>query len=177
MTEKQYTEYEEVAYTFTVEFNEKEKSLEFYIDDYSRNDMIKGLNSFGRERPDRMQSIIYFSPEMGGTDQLTDIQQGQGTVMTDQFRMYFWNHSDSDDNIVSFNFNERAQEAYLDMEGSGRDRLVSFLQGLSIPSVTSVTVGDSSHLLDEPLDRRDGGNPTPYQPIRKVTFFMLERPE
>ena len=174
------TEYVEVEYTLTVEFNGKEKSLEFYIDDYSRNDMIESLNAFGDPKNidvDEPTNIIYFSPEWGFTEGLTDVQQGQGTVMADQFRMYLWNHSDSDDNIVSFNFNERAQEAYLDMEGQGRDRVVAFLQGLPIPSVTTVTVGDSSHLLDEPLDRRDGGNPTPYQPIRKVTFFMLERPE
>jgi hypothetical protein len=173
MTEKKYTEYEEVEYTFTVEFNGKEKSLEFYLDDYSLNKMIKSLNAFGDPKDidvDVATNIIYFSPEMGGTDQLTDIQQGQGTVMADQFRMYLWNLSSSDEDSVSFYFFEEDCAAYLDMEGQGRDRLVTFLQKLPIPSVTSVTVGDSSHLLDEP--QRENG-----EPIRKVTFFMLERPE
>jgi hypothetical protein len=173
MTEKKYTEYVEVEYTFTVEFNEKEKSLEIYMDDFSRNEFITGLNAFGDPKDidvDVATNIIYFSPKWGFTEGLTDVQQGQGTVMADQFRMYLWNFSDSDEDSVSFYFGKESCYAYLDMEGEGRDRLVSFLQGLSIPSVTSVTVGDSTHLLDEP--QRENG-----EPIRKVTFFMLERPE
>jgi hypothetical protein len=143
------------------------------MDDFSRNEFITGLNAFGDPKDidvDVATNIIYFSPEMGGTDQLTDIQQGQGTVMADLFRVYLWNLSSSDEDSVSFYFGKEQHVAYLDMEGEGRDRLVTFLQGLPIPSVTTVTVGDSSHLLDEP--RRENG-----EPIRKVTFFMLERQE
>jgi hypothetical protein len=181
MIKKNYWEYDHIEYTFTLEFNKNDKSIEVYLDDFGRKILMEDTENFSADKVNLMRDIDYFCPDWGGEYyQLTNTPQGKDTIMAYRFKVYMWFKSKEDhDHKISFDFEESENTAYLDLNDSiGRDNFLIFLKSLPIPSVTTLTIGEPPDLLSEISSLRcPRTHEILPQNICKVTFFMLERPE